>query len=106
MNQYRLIQVIESVDNITKSKIDIFELTPVSYNSDSSEYNFNTLSSTDNDFFIYDNSEMMESFFMSHSNEIIELDIIDFEMKLINTPEGLRKTYFSKKLSELRNNKS
>lgn len=101
-NEYRLIQVIESVDNIIREEIEIFELTPIDYNFRKSGYNFNPEPSAKNHFFIYEKSENMASNFLNNPEEIKEMDLSQFELKVIKTPEGNRNTYFSENLAKKR----
>ena len=100
--EYRLIQIIESVDNITKENILIFEMTPVEYNSNNTGYNFNTLPSPNNHFFVYQNRPEIEDQFLTDPENIKTLDLEDFNEYSIKTPEGLRKTFFLKEFDEIR----
>lgn len=103
-NDYRLVQVIESIDNITKRPIDIFEMFLIQYNYSRTGYVFVPAPSAKNHFFIYDRSENMEEYYMENKEEIITLDTEDFFKKEIRTPEGIRQTFFSKNLYILRTN--
>jgi len=100
--EYRLIQVIESVDNIIREEIEIFELTPIEYNFHKTGYNFNPGPSAKNHFFIYEKSENMTSKFLDNPENIKEMDLTQFELKIIETPEGNRNTYFSENLAKKR----
>lgn len=102
LNEFRLIQLIESIDNITKDEIEIYEMTPIEYNFNKIGYNFNPVPSTNNYFFIYLKSENLEADFMYNREEIMQMDLTEFELKIIKTPEGERKSFFSKKLIEKR----
>ncbi|WP_291097493.1 MULTISPECIES: hypothetical protein [unclassified Flavobacterium] len=102
VKEFRLIQVIESVDNITRDEIEIFELTPIEYNFNKTGYNFIPEPSAKNYFFIYQTSENAGSEFMNNPEEIKTMDLTQFELKTIKTPEGERKTFFSNRLAEKR----
>lgn len=101
-NEFRLIQLIKSIDDITKDEIEIYEMTPIIYNIDKTGYNFTTLPSTNNYFFIYLTSENLEEDFMSNPEEIKTMNFDKYEFKIIKTPEGDRKSFFSNKLIERR----
>lgn len=100
--EYRLIQVIESVDNIIREEIEIFELTPIEYSFREISYNFNPTPSAKNHFFIYEKSENMSSNFLDYPENIKEMDLSQFELIVIETPEGSRNTFFSKNLAKKR----
>jgi hypothetical protein len=101
---YRLIQVIESVDNKTGEEILIFELTPVKYNSSKTEFNFNPFPSEKNDFFIYLKDSKIENYYTSNPESIKTMNLSEFNKFLIKTPEGIRKSYFHNDLDKLREN--
>lgn len=99
---FRLIQVIESTDNKTGEEMTIFELTPIDYNLNRTGYNFNTEPSPKNYFFACENNSEYENFFMNDPEEIKNIDFAKFVLNLIKTPEGIRKTYFTKYLENER----
>lgn len=101
---YRLIQVIESVDNKTGEEILIFEMTPVEYNSNRTDYNFKPFPDEKNDFFIYLKSLEIENFYTSNPESIKTINLLEFNDFLIKTPEGTRKSYFYNELDKLREN--
>lgn len=102
IKEFRLIQVIESVDNITRDIIEIFELTLIEFNYKKTGYNFIAEPSANNYFFIYQASDNACSEFTDNPEEIKTLDLNQFERVNIQTPEGVRKTFFSNKLAEKR----
>ena len=91
--EYRLIKISESEDNIIKKEIVIFELTPIEYSYSGNSSHFNPDSSIENYFFIYEHSQEIIQKFLSNSENIIEMDLSLFELNLILTPEGIRKTF-------------
>lgn len=103
--EYRLIKISESEDNIIKKEIVIFELTPIEYSYSGNSSHFNPDSSIENYFFIYEHSQEIIQKFLSNSENIIEMDLSLFELNLILTPEGIRKTFFLKHLAEKRKSK-
>lgn len=102
---YRLIQVIESIDNITKENILIFEMTPVEYSSGKTGYNFNPMPSAKNHYFVYQNRADIEDYYLTDPENIKTINLEDFNDYLIKTPEGLRKTFFIKEFDEIRMSK-
>lgn len=102
--EYRLIQVIESVDNKTGEDIIIFEMTPIEYNYNETDYNFNPSPSVKNDFFVYLKNSNIENYYLSNPEDIKSINLSEFNDFLIKTPEGIRKTYFSNELNKLREN--
>lgn len=99
---YRLIQIIESRDNITREKILIFEMALVEYNFNRTGYNFIPNPSVNNHFFVYPNKSDIENYYLSEPEEIKTIDINDFNDYLIETPEGVRKTFYIKEFDERR----
>lgn len=95
IKEYRLIQIIESIDNITNKDITIFELTPITRNSNNTGYNFTPYPSNKNDYYVFDNSELDELNIIENKEEIIEIDSELFVERLIKTNDGYRKTFFS-----------
>jgi hypothetical protein len=101
--EYRLIQIIESRDNISGEDIVIFELTQTEYNHSGSGYTFNPETSPKNHFFVYENSPNIIKKFLTNPEEIKSMNLKQFESKLVKTPEGLRRTFYSEKISAKRN---
>ena len=102
IKEFRLIQVIESVDNITRDDIEIFELTPIEFNHKKTGYNCIPEPSANNYFFIYQTSDNASNEFMDNPEQIKTMDLTQFEQINIQTQEGIRKTFFSNKLAEKR----
>lgn len=105
MKEYRLVQLLESIDNLTKEEILIFELSPIQYNLNRTGYDFNSEPSLNNHFFIFPNDKQIEEQFLKNAEEIIEINLDDFNSQIIKTPEGIRKTFFSKEISKSREKK-
>ena len=99
---YRLIQIIESIDNLTKEDILIFEMTPVEYNSAKTGYNFNPMPSTKNHYFVYPNRGDIEEYYLTDPEDVKTINLANFNDYLIKTPEGVRKTFFIKEFDEMR----
>jgi len=99
---YRLIQVIESFDDLSYSPVDIYELTPVDYQGNG--FYFKPYPSADNHFFVFLKSEEMDDFFLSDPERVITMETGTGKhiKKLVKTPEGIRSTFYSHKLFWMR----
>ena len=94
--------IMESWDRTIGQSVDIFQFTPIEYTDDGSRYTFNRVPNNDNHFFVFLSSENKMEEFETQRMEIIELNLNDYHFEILHSPEGRRKTFFSKKLYALR----
>jgi hypothetical protein len=98
-NDFRLIQVIENFDKVIQKDILLFEFSPVDYQN--SGYQFSP-DSENNIFIVCENSSDIENYYMSQKDEIISIELDDFDLVLIKNNEEIKKTYLEKNYSRIR----
>lgn len=103
--EYRLIQIIESIDNLTNERIEIFEMATIEYNNSNTEYFYSPFSNNNNHFFILTQDDILKYGFENKKEEIISIDLSEFDLLLIKDGNEIKKTFFSKRLSKLRENR-
>ena len=103
--EYRLIQIIESVDNLTNERIEIFEMATIEYNNSNTEYFYSPSTNNKNHFFILTQEDILKYGFSNKKEKIIFIDLSEFDLFLIKDGNEIKKTFFSKRLSKLRENR-
>lgn len=103
IKDFRLVQVIGNWDIITNKDILIFEFSLVHVQNDL--YHF-IPDSEENILIIYENSIDIENFYMSRKDQIITINLDDFDYFLMKEDSKITKTYLEKNYSLLRRNKT
>ncbi len=103
IKDFRLVQVISNWDITTNKEILIFEFSPIDIQNNF--YHF-VPDSEENILLIYENSIEIENFYMSQKDQIITIDLNDFDCVLMKESSKITKTYLEKNYSILRRNKT
>jgi hypothetical protein len=104
-NDFRIIKITESFDKIIGCETILFEFTPVIY--EELGYSFNP-ESENNIILVYENLNNIENYYISKHEEVISIDLDDFDFILNIGPRGIgiQKMYLEKNYSKLRRNKT